>query len=156
MPGPRVMIVDDEEDFRETLVSRLRKREVDTTAAESGEKALELVGKYLFDVIVLDIRMPGMDGITALREIKKIKPLVEVILLTGHATVESGIEGMRLGAFDYIIKPASFDALLEKINQAFARKAAHDEKIQQAIVRDLTAHPARIFEQIKKEEKKKP
>jgi DNA-binding NtrC family response regulator len=150
------MIVDDEEDFRETLVSRLRKREVDTTAAESGEKALELVGKYLFDVIVLDIRMPGMDGITALREIKKIKPLVEVILLTGHATVESGIEGMRLGAFDYIIKPTNFDALLEKINQAFGRKAAQDDKIQQAIVRDLTAHPARIFQQIKKEEKKKP
>lgn len=156
MPGPRVMVVDDEEDFRETLVSRLRKREIDTTAAESGEKAVELVGRFLFDVIVLDIRMPGIDGIAALREIKKLRPLVEVILLTGHATVESGIEGMRLGAFDYIIKPANFDALLEKINQAFAKKAAHDEKIQQAIVRDLTAHPARVFEQIKKEEKKKP
>jgi DNA-binding NtrC family response regulator len=150
------MVVDDEEDFRETLVSRLRKREIDTTAAESGEKAVELVGRFLFDVIVLDIRMPGIDGIAALREIKKLRPLVEVILLTGHATVESGIEGMRLGAFDYIIKPANFDALLEKINQAFAKKAAHDEKIQQAIVRDLTAHPARVFEQIKKEEKKKP
>ena len=156
MPGPRVMVVDDEDDFRETLVNRLRKREIDATEAENGQKALDLLEKYLFDVIILDIRMPGMDGISVLREVKKIKPLIEVILLTGHATVESGIEGMRLGAFDYLVKPADFDALLEKIEQAFAKKAAHDDKIQQAIIRDLKAHPAHILEQVKEERRKKP
>jgi DNA-binding NtrC family response regulator len=156
MPGPRVMVVDDEDDFRETLVNRLRKREIDATEAENGQKALDLLENYLFDVIILDIRMPGLDGIAVLREIKKIKPLIEVILLTGHATVESGIEGMRLGAFDYLVKPADFDALLEKIEQAFAKKSVHDDKIQQAIIRDLKAHPAHILEQVKEERRKKP
>jgi DNA-binding NtrC family response regulator len=154
MPMIRILVVDDEEDFRETMVNRLNKRGLDASGAESGEKAVELVHKYLYDVIILDIKMPGMDGIEALREIKRIKPLIEVILLTGHATVESGIEGMKLGAFDYVLKPADFDSLMEKIEQAFEKKAAHDEKIRQATIRDLTTHPARILEQIREEKKK--
>jgi len=77
----------------------LRKRNLDVKGAENGEKALELVKKYLFDVVILEVKMPGIDGIETLREIKKLRLLVEVIMLTGHASVESGIEGMKLGDF---------------------------------------------------------
>jgi len=154
MQDCRILVVDDEDDFRETLVQRLKKRELDVTGAESGEKALELVDKYLYDVVVLDVKMPGIDGIQTLREIKRKKPLTEVILLTGHASVETGIEGMKLAAFDYIIKPVTLETLLEKMQEAYEKKFAHDEKIRKATIRDLIGHPARILEQIKEEKKK--
>jgi len=138
----RVLVVDDEEDFRETMVSRLLKRNIDAIGAENGEKALKLINKFTYDVVILDIRMPGIDGIAVLREIKKIKPLIEVVLLTGHATVESGIEGMKLGAYDYILKPAKIDDILEKIQQAYEKKCVRSEKIRHAFIRDSNAHPA--------------
>jgi DNA-binding NtrC family response regulator len=150
----RVLVVDDEEDFRVTMVNRLCKRDFEADGAEDGEKALERVNAYLYDVVLLDIRMPGMDGISALREIKKTKPLIEVIMLTGHGSVESGIEGMKLGAFDYLLKPCNFDTLLEKIRQAYEKKASHEDKIRQATIRDLSAHPGHVREIIKKEKKK--
>ncbi|HHP7235521.1 MAG TPA: response regulator [Desulfobacterales bacterium] len=149
----RVLVVDDEADFRETMIKRLTRRDIEADEAESGEKALEMIDKRLYDVIILDLKMEGMDGIAALREIKNVKPLVEVILLTGHGSVESGIEGMKLGAFDYILKPAHFDTLMEKITEAHGKKNAHEEKIRQAIVRDLSAHPSHVMEIIKKEKK---
>jgi two-component system, OmpR family, response regulator len=125
----RVLIVDDELDFLETIVKRLRRRKVDTTGIDSGIKALELLGKEPFDVVILDVRMPGMDGIETLKEMKKKSPLMEVIMLTGHASVESGVQGMQYGAFDYIMKPANIDELLEKIHEAYERKALHEKKI---------------------------
>ena len=122
-----VLIVDDEEDFLETIIKRLNKRQVDASGARSGEEALELLKEKTFDVVILDIKMPGgMDGIEALREMKKIQPLAEVILLTGHASVETSIEGMRLGAFDYLLKPIKLDDLLKKIAQAIEKKDTHD------------------------------
>jgi two-component system, OmpR family, response regulator len=124
----KVMIVDDEQDFRETIIKRLKARKIDVTGAESGPKALELLGAQDFDVIVLDVKMPGMDGIETLKEIKKRKPLTEVIMLTGHASVESGIQGMQLGAFDYVMKPAALDELLEKMRQAYERKLIQEGK----------------------------
>jgi DNA-binding NtrC family response regulator len=151
----RVLVVDDEDDFRETLVKRLQRRNLDVTGAESGEKALQLIDKYLYDVVILDVKMPGIDGIETLREIKNRKPLIEVLMLTGHASVESGIEGMKLGAFDYIMKPADIDKLVGKMHEAYEKKATHDEKIRQATIRDLAGHPARIFEKIKEEKEKK-
>jgi len=123
-----VLIVDDEDDFRETLVKRMKKRRLNVSGAESGEKALELMAQGTFDVVILDVKMPGMDGIETLREIKKKKPLTEVILLTGHASMESGIEGMKLGAFDYIMKPVNIDELLEKMRQAYERKVIHEQQ----------------------------
>lgn len=147
----RVLVVDDENDFLETFVNRLRKRNLDVTGVESGEKSLELLDKALFDVVILDVKMPGMDGVDTLREMKKKRPLMEVIMLTGHASVESGIEGMKLGAFDYIMKPADIDELMEKMRQAHEKKLIHEEKIRQAKIKDLTGHPARVFEQIKEE-----
>ena len=149
----RVLVVDDEDDFRETFVKRLGKRDLDVTGVESGEKALELLDKQLFDVVILDVKMPGMDGVDALREMKIKRPLMEVIMLTGHASVESGIEGMKLGAFDYIMKPADLDELLDKMRKAYEKKAIHEEKIRQAKIKELKVHPSKVFEQIKEEKR---
>ena len=118
----KVMIVDDELDFLETIVKRLKARNIDVNGVESGYKALEALDGRNPDVIILDVKMPGMDGIETLREIKKKSPLTEVIMLTGHASVESGIQGMQLGAFDYVMKPVALDELLEKVRQAYERK----------------------------------
>ena len=149
----RALVVDDEEDFLETLVKRLQKRNIDTTGVASGEEALEIMRKNLFDVVILDVKMPmGMDGIETLREIKEIQPLAEVILLTGHASVESSIEGMKLGAFDYLLKPIKLEELLEKLAQAFEKKYAHDQKIRSARIKELIRFPGRVFEQVKEEE----
>ncbi|MDX2439846.1 MAG: response regulator [Desulfobacterales bacterium] len=133
-----VLIVDDEEDFLETITERLNKRQVDASGARSGEEALKLLKEKTFDVVILDIKMPGgMDGIEALREIKKIQPLAEVILLTGHASVETSIEGMKLGAFDYLLKPIKLEELLKKIAQAIEKKDPHDQKQRSAQIKKL-------------------
>jgi len=125
-----VMIVDDEEDFLETLVKRLEKRDVKVIGAKSGEEALELLQDSPVDVVVLDVKMPGMDGIEALREIKRRHPLVEVILLTGHASTEVAIKGMELGAFDYLMKPIGMDELLYKVQDAYERVSIQKQKIK--------------------------
>jgi DNA-binding NtrC family response regulator len=125
----KVLIADDETEYLETLVKRMKKRQLDITGVESGEKALKWLEQNLADVVVLDVRMPGMDGIQVLREIKTKYPMVEVIILTGHANVEVAIEGMELGAFDYLMKPMDIDELLYKIQDAFKKKAIQQEKI---------------------------
>ena len=146
----RVLVVDDEVDFLETIVNRLQKRKVEATGVPSGEAALELMKERLFDVVLLDIKMPGgMDGIEVLREIKKMQPLTEVILLTGHASVETSIEGLKIGAFDYLIKPVKFEELLEKLAAAFERKNAQEQKIRSAKIQELVRFPGRIFAQEK-------
>ncbi len=118
-----VLIVDDEEDFLETVVRRLEQRKIDVTGVRSGEEALERMKEREFHVIILDVKMPGgMDGIETLREIKKIQPLAQVILLTGHASVETSIEGMKMGAFDYILKPVKLESLLVKVSEAMERR----------------------------------
>ena len=128
---PYILLVDDEAPFIETLQKRLTKLGLTVAAALSGSEALEVLGKHRnMEVVVLDVNMPGMDGITTLQEIKKMLPLVEVILLTGHATVESAVEGMRLGAYDYLIKPCDQDELLNKVHAAVGIKRNRDEKIK--------------------------
>ncbi|MFH1241392.1 MAG: response regulator [Pseudomonadota bacterium] len=149
----RVLVVDDEEVFLKTLVNRLNKRNIDTTGVLSGEDAVDLMKEKLFDVVILDIKMPGgMDGIETLREIKKIQPLAEVILLTGHASVETSIEGMKLGAFDYLLKPIKLEELLVKLADAFEKKDAHEQKIRSAKIRELVRFPGRVLEQEKEED----
>jgi two-component system, OmpR family, response regulator len=134
----KVLLVDDERDFLETMVKRLEKRKFLIRGAENGTSALELIEQQPFDVVVLDVMMPGLDGIETLREIKKNKPLIEVIMLTGHASLESGIEGMKLGAFDYILKPTNIEDLVKKIYQAYEKKTAHEEKIRNASGEDFS------------------
>jgi len=146
----RVLVVDDEKDFLETLVNRLQRRDMDVTGAVSGEEALEFMKRKLFDVIILDVKMPGgMDGIEALGRMKVIQPLAEVILLTGHATVETSIQGMKLGAFDFLIKPVHMDDLLVKMAQAFEKKDTHEQKIRSARIKELMRFPGRVFDQDK-------
>ncbi len=133
-----VMLVDDEVPFVDTMTKRLGKRDLDIVTAYSGHEALEkLKANEKVDVIILDVKMPGMDGIETLREIKKAHPLVEVIMLTGHATVETGIEGMKLGAFDYLMKPCDIEQLMAKVQEAKAKKRRHEEKITQARVSEI-------------------
>jgi DNA-binding NtrC family response regulator len=127
----KVLFVDDEMDFLETLMKRMKKRGVDVAGVGSGEEALDYLSKKPADVVVLDVRMPGIGGINALREIKKIDPLMEVIMLTGHANIEAAIEGMESGAFDYLMKPADFDELFCKLQDAFKRRTLQKQKIEQ-------------------------
>lgn len=137
MPNPRLLLVDDEERFRTTLGKRLTEREMEVTTVGSGEEALKEITQKLYDVVVLDVKMPGMDGIETLSEIKKTRPNIEVILLTGHASVDSAVDGMRLGAYDYLMKPCEIEQLLEKINGAYEIKNGRDERIRQAEIRRL-------------------
>ena len=130
MKNFNVLLVDDELEFLETLVKRLTKRGLNISTAKSGEEALKIIRGKGIDVAVLDVRMPGMDGIQTLREIKKIDPLMEVIMLTGHASIEVAIEGMELGAFDYLMKPADIDELFYKLQDAFKKKTIQQEKIE--------------------------
>ncbi len=135
-----VMLVDDEVPFVETMTKRLskRKRNLKVVEAFSGPEALQrLSSEKNVDVVILDVKMPGMDGIETLREIKRRHPLVEVIMLTGHATIETAIEGMKLGAFDYLMKPCDIDQLLDKVNEATARKRKHEEKIMEARLKEI-------------------
>ncbi len=135
----RVLLVDDEVPFVETMTKRLTKREMDVVTAFGGEEALERLKEDSgIDVVVLDVKMPGMDGVQALKAIKAAHPLVEVIMLTGHATVESAIEGMKLGAFDYLMKPCEMDVLLGKLLEAKTKKVKHEKKIIEARMRELT------------------
>ena len=127
---PTVLFVDDEEDYLTTLLKRMRKRDVEAAGVGSGEEALAYLDGHPADVVVLDVRMPGMDGIETLREIKKAAPLTEVIMLTGHASLEAAREGMELGAFDYLMKPVDIDELLYKLEDAFKNKTIQEAKIK--------------------------
>jgi two-component system, OmpR family, response regulator len=118
-----ILLVDDEADFVETMTKRFRIRKMPVTSAGSGLEALKLVDEQDFDVVILDVRMPGMDGLEVLRQIRAKRPLTEVIMLTGHASLDAGMQGMSLGAYDYVLKPADFDELLDKVRRAAERKA---------------------------------
>jgi DNA-binding response OmpR family regulator len=129
---PRLLLVDDEEMYLEYLSKRLINRGYTVTKCLSGEEALEKIRDDDFDVIILDVLLPGIDGIETLREINKQKPLCEVIILTGHASQESGVEGMNLGAFDYLRKPCDTEELVSKIHQAYQKKMEHEERMRNA------------------------
>lgn len=145
-----ILVVDDEVDFLETLVKRLQKRNIDTVGVTSGEEALKVLGKKRVDVVILDVKMPGgIDGIETLREIKRHHPLTEVILLTGHGSVETSIEGMKMGAFDYLLKPIKLEELLIKLGEAFEKKDQQEQKIRKARIKELVRFPGRVFQQEK-------
>lgn len=119
----KILLVDDEVDFVETMTKRFRIRKMPVLSASSGAEAMQLLNEQEFDVVILDVRMPGMDGLETLRQIRAKHPLTEVIMLTGHASLETGMQGMSLGAYDYVLKPADFDELLDKVRRAAERKA---------------------------------
>lgn len=114
----RVLLVDDEEEFVEALSQRLKARGLKVTGVTRGAEAVELVDKQDFDAIILDLAMPGMDGLETLKKIRKRHPEAEIIILTGNASIQTSIEAMKLGAEDYLEKPVDMNTLLKKINLA--------------------------------------
>lgn len=130
MKTARVLIVDDEEAFANNIAKLIAKRGYDIKAVYNGQSAIEALDEMDFDVIILDLKMPGLDGLATLKIIKGKKPGVEVIILTGHGSMDSGIDGIQLGAFDFIMKPVRFEDLYEKIRQAYQRKLVHEENAQ--------------------------
>jgi len=131
-PNAKVLIVDDEERFRTTLRKLLSANGLETNAVGSGKEAIEELKQQPYDVILLDVKMPEMDGIEALAELKKISRGVEVIILTGHASVDVAVEIMRLGGYEYLLKPCPMEELLAKIESAYERKMARDERTRKA------------------------
>lgn len=122
--------MDDEEDFRTTLAKRLCRRGFEVIHVEGGYSALEAIKTHVIDVAVIDVKMPGIDGLETLRAMRRSNPMIEVIMLTGHASVESGIEGMRLGASDYLMKPCDIELLVLKIEDAYQRKLSQETPIK--------------------------
>jgi DNA-binding NtrC family response regulator len=148
----RVLVVDDEIDFLETLVNRLRLRSIHAEGVATGEAALELIKDKPFDVVILDVKFPGgKGGIEIFREMRKLVPLTEVIFLTGHASVETSAEGMRLGAFDYLLKPVKLEELLPKLTAAFERKRKQEEKTRRARARKTWRVSGQMSDHGKKE-----
>jgi len=142
----RVLLVDDEKEFVNTLAERLRIKDIDISVAFSGEDALGQLDEFNFDVVILDVNMPGISGIDTLKEIKKKNPITEVLMLTGQGTIDTAIEGMKQGAFDFLIKPCELDKLMEKIKNAYERKSDQDEKIKKALADKLSTSPMSVFE----------
>ena len=133
MTIPFIMLVDDEVAFVETMAKRLDKRNIKIISAFSGEECLETLKKnQTLDVIVLDVMMPGMDGIETLKNIKKASPLIAVIMLTGNATIELAIDGMKQGALDFLMKPCDIEELVSKVKEATQQKRDQEKKIQEA------------------------
>lgn len=145
MPSANVLIIDDEERFLKTTQALLEKEGYKVLTAVDGRQGLEILKGKRIDVVVLDVKMPGMDGVEVLQRIKAGHPLVEVLMLTGHATMETAIDGLKLGAFDYLTKPCDISTLKQKILAAHDKRSAMLEKIQKAKFDRIISHPMEVF-----------
>ena len=137
MAGAKVLLVDDEEDFVDALSERLETRDIAVTVARSGKQALEQADGARFDAIILDLAMPGMDGIETLKALRADQPDVHVILLTGHGSLQKGVEAMKLGAMDFLEKPADINVLMEKIREARSSIEEAEEQRTKQIISDI-------------------
>jgi len=135
----KLLLVDDEETMLKYLSRFLIKRGFDISTAINGKEALEKIKKNDYITVLLDVLMPEMDGIETLREIKKIKPMTEVIMLTGHASVRVAIEGMRLGAFDYLMKPFDREELMTKLRLACEKRLFNEKGIDAVNIPEMTS-----------------
>ena len=156
MEDIKLMLVDDEERFLVTTSKLLARKGLTVQTAGSGTEALDILDKNQIHVVVLDVKMPGMDGVATLKEIKMRFPLTEVIMLTGHASVDSAIEGLKAGAFDYLVKPCDIKVLMEKVGEAFEKWRRHESKIHEAMIRKSMMTPREILHETDKETKEKP
>jgi len=152
MEKMKMMLVDDEERFLATTQKLLAKNDIEVVTATSGQEALEILRQKNVHVVILDVKMPGMDGIATLKEIKNRFPMVEVIMLTGHATVESAIEGLKSGATDYLMKPTGIDELIDRAEEAFRKRQRLEEKIRMAQSRKFMKSPRDILREAEKPE----
>jgi DNA-binding NtrC family response regulator len=145
MEKMKMMLVDDEERFLATTQKLLAKKGYDVVTASGGVEALEKIRVHNIHVVILDVKMPGMDGNATLKEIKRLFPLVEVIMLTGHATMESAIDGLKSGAIDYLMKPVDIDIIIQKAEEAFEKSQGQKEKIRVAQMRKVMKSPSEII-----------
>ena len=137
MEQMKMMLVDDEERFLSTTQKLLLRKGYDVLTASSGTDALEILRTHNIHVVILDVKMPGMDGVQTLNAIKRNYPLVEVIMLTGHGTIDSAVEGLKSGATDYLTKPADVQDLIEKAEEAFSKRQVLEDKIRVAQSRTI-------------------
>jgi len=147
MDKMKILLVDDEERFLETTAKLLSKKGIQVDTANSGLKAMNILESKDIHVVILDVKMPGMDGIETLKQIKNMYPLIEVIMLTGHGTMDSAIDGLKSGASDYLIKPIDMDVLIKCAETAYQRLQVQDEKIRMAQSRNFMKSPREIIKQ---------
>ncbi len=141
----KLMLVDDEERFLATTKKLIEKKGIEVLTAQSGGEAINIISNNNVHVVILDVKMPGLDGISTLKWIKQLHPLTEVIMLTGHATVESSIEGLKTGAYDYLTKPIDINFLVEMSEAAYEKKQKLEEKIRMAQARTFMKTPRDII-----------
>ncbi|MBU1196572.1 MAG: response regulator [Proteobacteria bacterium] len=141
----KIMLVDDEERYLQTTGKLIEKKGCTVFTAQSGRQALEMLKTHNIHVVVLDVKMPQMDGNETLKAIKTLYPLVEVIMLTGHATVDSAIDGLKSGAFDYLMKPADVEEIMEKALDAYEKRQRLEEKIRVAQAKKYMKSPREII-----------
>ena len=141
----KMMLVDDEERFLSTTKKLLSKKGFEVITATSGPEALDILRAQNIHVVILDVKMPGMDGIETLKAIKRTYPLVEVIMLTGHATVESAVDGLKSGATDYLMKPTDIGDIISKATEAFEKRQRIEDRIRVAQTRKFMKTPREIL-----------
>lgn len=150
MRGSRILLVDDEVVFTANMGKLLANRGYTVSAANSGDAAIQLLEKENFDVVVLDLKMPGMDGLATLKEIKKLGLFTETLILTGHGSIDTALEAIKLGAYDYLTKPCEIDDLVGKIEGAWQRKDGAAKKETKGKVQKVVESPSSIFDLFRK------
>ena len=145
MIGSKILLVDDEEIFSDNMARLLQNRQYKVTAVYNGESAIKALEKDKFDVIVLDLKMPGMDGIATLKEIKSLGLFTQTLLLTGHGSIDAAVEAIRLGAYDFLSKPCEIDELVEKIEGAWRKKDEAWKKDMEEKLKKVVESPSSVF-----------
>ena len=154
MKGSRILLVDDETVFTDNMTRLLTTRGYSVTAVDNGLAALQILGEKDFDVIVLDLKMPGMDGITTLKEISKLGLFAQTLILTGHGSIDTALEAIKLGAYDYLTKPCEIDDLVNKIEGAWEKKNEKENKDTQEKIQKVVESPSSVFELFPKRKRK--
>ena len=150
MKGSKILIVDDEVVFTTNMGRLLTNRGYKVTSANSGDAAIQLLEKENFDVVVLDLKMPGMDGLATLKEIKKLGLFTETLILTGHGSIDTALEAIKLGAYDYLTKPCEIDDLVGKIEGAWQKKEGAEKKEMKEKMQKVVESPSSIFDLFRK------
>ena len=151
MKGSKILLVDDEVVFTENMLQLLTSRGYRVTAVNSGDAAIRMLEKENYDVVVLDLKMPGMDGITTLKEIKKLGLFTETLILTGHGSIDTALEAIKLGAYDYLSKPCEIDELVDKIEGAWEKKDDSEKKDLDEKIQKVVESPSSVFNVFSKE-----
>lgn len=153
MIGSKILLVDDEKVFCNNMSKLLTIRGYRVNAVNSGDSAIHALEKEKFDVVVLDLKMPGMDGITTLKEIKKLGLFTETLILTGHGSIDTAMEAIKLGAYDYLTKPCEIEELIEKIEGAWEKKDGAEKKDIEEKIQRVVESPSSVFELFPKTKK---